>query len=410
MRRLCFIALAIVLLFSWSCSREDKLINSPLSESEVKTLSSAEKIEDIFLKVSETQLELTADSAISVISDIAKDSKGNFIIADGWKLNHVWIFSPDGHFLQKLGQQGQGPGEYNTPERVAINSEGEILVSDYLRGRIIFYDRDYRYEREILVKARMYRSVHVNNKNEIYMYEGMIGPMVHEVFDTIQKLNDDGDVILTFAPIPKKALKIRYSVAGDGMTIDKNDFIFEMNPLYYQIRKYTADGKLIKSFANPNFRNARKKSERPLVLNGPYYLEKGVLIVQREDRIDIFDTEGNFIVDEIPLPQKIIYAQGNTIYLEQWEEPESQKQQLNPKIICYDLKICSSEDTNPPFFKVDKEGTILLVIKRSTMTAVQEIIGQSKAWEEIRPFVLQTSHTVGLPSIGAENFFHKLTK
>lgn len=310
-----------------------------MSESEVKILSSAEEIEDIFVKVSETQLELTAESAIAVISDIVKDSKGNFVIADGWRLNNVLIFSPDGYFLQKLGQQGQGPGEYTTPEKVAVTSEGEILVSDYLRRRIIFYDRDYRYEREILVKSRMYRSVHVNSKREIYMYEGMVGPMVHDVFDTIKKLNDEGEAILTFAPIPQKALKIRYSVSGDGMTIDKNDFIFEMNPLYYQVRKYTADGKLIKSFANPHFRSARKKSKRPLVLNGPYYLEKGVLIVQREDRIDIFDTEGNFLVGEIPLPQKIIYAQGNAIYLEQWEEPESQKQKLNPKIICYELKI-----------------------------------------------------------------------
>jgi len=333
-----FIALAVILSFLWSCSRAAKSINSPLSESEIKVLSSAEKIEKIFVKASETQLELTEESAIAVISDIARDSKGNFIIADGWQLNQVWMFGSDGHFLQKLGQQGQGPGEYTTPERIAINSEGEILVSDYLGRRIIFYDKDYRYEREVLVKGRMYRSVHVNSKNEIYMYEGMVGPMVYEVFDTIQKLNDGGEVISTFAPIPQKALKMRYGVAGNGMTIDKNDCIFEMNPLYYQIRKYTADGKLIKSFTNPHFRDSRKKSEQPLVLNGPYYLEKGLLIVQREDRIDIFDTEGNFLVGEISLPQKIINAQGNAIILEQWEKPDSQKQQMNPKFICYELK------------------------------------------------------------------------
>ena len=254
-------------------------------------------------------------------------------------MNSVWIFSTEGHFLQKLGRQGQGPGEYNTPEKVAVNAEGDILVSDYLRSRLIFYDRDYRYKREILVKERMYRSVHVNSKREIYMYEGMVGPMVHDVFDKIKKLNDEGEAILTFAPIHQKALKIGYSVPGDGMTIDKNDFIFEMNPLYYQVRKYTANGKIIKSFAKPHFRNDRKDSKRPLVLNGPYYLEKGVLIVQREDRIDIFDTEGNFLVGGIPLPQKIIYSKGNAIYLEQWEEPETQEQQLNPKIICYELKI-----------------------------------------------------------------------
>jgi len=339
MRRLGLMGLAIVLLFSWSCSHGDKIMNSPLSEFEVKALSSAEKMEDIFLKIFETQLELTEESAIAVISDMVMDSKRNFIIADGWRLNSVWIFSPEGHFIKKLGQQGQGPGEYATPEKLAVNAEGDILVTDYMRRRIIFYDRDYRYEREILVKERMYRSAHVNCKNEIYMYEGMVGPTVHDVFDTIKKLNNKGEIVLTFAPIPENVLKMRYSASGDGMTIDKNNFIFEMNPLYYQIRKYTADGDLIKSFTNPHFRTDKKENKKPIVLNGPYYLEKGLLIVQWENRIDIFDTEGHFLVGGIPLSQKIIYSQGNCIYLEKWEEPESQKQQLNPKIICYELKI-----------------------------------------------------------------------
>lgn len=331
--------LMIVLLFSWSFSQKDKLMNSPLSESEIKALSSAGKIEDIFLMKSETQLELTDESAIAVISDIVRDSKGNFIIADGWRLNCIWIFNPDGHFLQKLGRQGQGPGEYNTPVRITVNSEDEILISDYLRRRIIFYDRNYRYEREILIKEKMYHSVHVNGKDEIYMYEGMVGPRDKYVFDTIKKLNEKGETVLTFAPIPKKVLGMGFSASGDGMTIDKNDFIFELNPLDYQIRKYTGDGEMIKSFANPHFRKVKKKNKQPLILNGPYYLEKGVLIVQREDHIDVFDTEGNFFVGEIPLSKKIIYAKENAIYLEQWEDPKSPKQQLNPKIICYKFKI-----------------------------------------------------------------------
>ena len=341
MRYLCPIVMAVILLFSWGCSPEDNLIDSPLSESEIKTLLSAKKMEDIFVKVSETQLELTDNSAIAVISDFVIDSMGNFIVTDGWKINNVWIFSPDGHFLKILGRQGQGPGEYNTPEKLAINLKGEILVSDYLKRRIICYNRDYQFEREILVDSRMYRAVHVNSKNEIYMYEGMVGPRTYNVFDTIKKLNDEGEVIITFASIPKEVLKMRYSTAKDGMTIDKNDFIFEMNPLYYKLRKYTSNGELIKYFTNPNFSNAwrkRKKGEKPLILNGPYYLEKELLIVQREDRIDIFDTNGNFLVGEIPFSQKIIYTQSNSIYIEKWEDLGTHKQHLNPKIMCYDLK------------------------------------------------------------------------
>jgi hypothetical protein len=102
----CLVLIALVLLFPWGCSRQPKTTNSPLSSSELKTLASARKIEDLFLKTAETQLELTENSAVSTMSDFIRDSKGNFILADGNLQNNVWIFSPDGHFMQNLGRQG----------------------------------------------------------------------------------------------------------------------------------------------------------------------------------------------------------------------------------------------------------------------------------------------------------------
>jgi len=73
------VLMALVLLFSWACSRQPEATNSPLSSSEIKALSSARKMEDIFLKTAETQLEPTENSAISTISDFVRDSKGNLM-------------------------------------------------------------------------------------------------------------------------------------------------------------------------------------------------------------------------------------------------------------------------------------------------------------------------------------------
>lgn len=305
-------------------------------KAEFRRLSSAKSMEDIFVMESETQLELTGESSIATITDMALDSKGNYIISDGVHLNQVWIFDHEGKFLQKLGKKGQGPGEYTAPLSVAVNSEGKIMVNDYYGMQIIFYDRNYQYERELKKLRGHY--IHVNSKNEIYLYEGMVPPVDRGVFDTIKKVDVNGKVVLSFAPIPDKALKTNYSIMADGMDIDKNDFIYEMNSLYYQIRKYTSEGKLIKSFKNPYFRDIRRKGKHPLSLNGPFCLENGLLIIQREKNLDLFDTEGNFIVGGIPVTHKVIYARGNGIYLEVWEEAEARERFLNPKIICYQLK------------------------------------------------------------------------
>lgn len=337
--RLVLIVLVLLFLFPWGCSRQPKAPNSPLSSSEIKVLSSARKLEDIFSKTSENQLELTENSAISVLNDFVLDSKGNFIVADGTHQNNIWIFSSDWHFIQNLGRQGQGPGEYSTPVSLEVSPEGDILVDDYLGSRLIFYDHNYQYKKQIISKGKWYHFVHVNHKNEIFMYEGMPTPMIYEVFDTIKKLNNNGETIISFAPIPAEVLKTPIFSLKDGMAIDKDDFIYEMNSLFYRIRKYTSDEQLVKSFVNPHFQQPEPKEGQQVILNGPYYLEKGLLLVQLQEHLDIFDTEGNFLVGGIPLSLNIIYSDGNFIYLEKWEQPQSGQPLPNPVIISYKLNL-----------------------------------------------------------------------
>jgi len=336
---LVLIALVLLFLFPWGCSRQPKAPNSPLSLSEIKVLSSARKIEDLFSKTSEIQLELTENSAISVLNDFVLDSKGNCVVADGTHQNNVWIFGPDGHFIQNLGRQGQGPGEYSTPRSLAVSPEGDILVDDYLGSRLIFYDHNYQYKKQIISKGKWCHFVHINHKNEIFMYEGTPTPMIYEVFDTIKKLNNNGETIISFAPIPAEVLKMPIFSLKDGMAIDKDDFIYEMNSLFYRIRKYTSDGQLVKSFVKPHFKQPEQKVGHWFILNGPYCLEKGLLLVQLQEHLDIFDTEGNFLVGGIPLSLNIIYSDGNFIYLEKWEQPQSGQGFPNPVIISYKLKL-----------------------------------------------------------------------
>ncbi len=62
-------------------------------------------------------------------TDIAFDSQGNIYILDSG--NHrIQKFSPDGKFLTTIGQQGQGPGEFQYPQSLSIDSEGYLYISD----------------------------------------------------------------------------------------------------------------------------------------------------------------------------------------------------------------------------------------------------------------------------------------
>lgn len=321
-----------------SCYRRERSRLSPLSHSELLAISSAKTPDELFERACDVQLETDADCPIAEISDMAIDAKGNFVISDGWQLGRVYLFAPDGRFVRTLGRRGQGPGEYSTPVSVAVNSRGELLIYDYLRNQIIVYGADYCYKRSIAVKPRIQYFIHLDRNNEIFLYSGAVGPRQREVFDTVHRLDESGSEVLSFAPLPEDVLGLDFSAVADGMTISEDERIYEMNPLYYQIRKYTTDGKLVKSFGNPNIEKRLRKGGPDGILNGPFYLEKGLIIVHRDGWLDIFDTEGNLIVDKIPLAQKIINAKRNTLYLEEWTMSGPEGAQLNPKIICRQLR------------------------------------------------------------------------
>ncbi len=314
---------------------------SSFSSTQRRNLEAAKKIEDIFKIETQTQLATSPDFAIADITDMEVDSEGNYIVADGWLRKAIFIFASDGRFLKQLGRQGQGPGEYQTPVSVDISSKREIWVGDYLGNRINVYDENFEFKRSIVGKGKIFHFIHINSQDEIYMYSGSVNPFRPAVYDTIQKYDSQGNRIISFAPLPEEIMDVKFSAIQDGMTLDRDDFIYEMNPLLYSMRKFTPNGKLVTTFSRKTgfFKIITKEGERPIVVYGPYYLEKGLILARVSDNLEIYDTDGNFIVGGLPFPHEIVATRGNSLYAEKWEETDRPEEQPNPKIICYKLKI-----------------------------------------------------------------------
>ena len=53
-----------------------------------------------------------------------------------WGGDCVSVFSPSGEKLQSFGKHGSGQGEFDCPRGVAVDGEGNILVSDGGNHRI----------------------------------------------------------------------------------------------------------------------------------------------------------------------------------------------------------------------------------------------------------------------------------
>ena len=79
-------------------------------------------------------------------------ANGDIFVADGHtptKGNaRIVKFSKDGKFIKQWGEHGSGPGQFEVPHGIAIDSKGRIFVADRNNKRIQIFDQDGKYLEE----------------------------------------------------------------------------------------------------------------------------------------------------------------------------------------------------------------------------------------------------------------------
>src|SRR5262245_22826092 len=63
-------------------------------------------------------------------ADVVVTRNGDFFVADGHYNSRVIHFSKDGKFLNAWGTKGPGPGQFDVPHAIAMDSKGRLLVAD----------------------------------------------------------------------------------------------------------------------------------------------------------------------------------------------------------------------------------------------------------------------------------------
>src|SRR5689334_7775655 len=75
-------------------------------------------------------------------TDVAVAANGDIFITDGHQNARVVKFDKDGKFIKAWGKKGEGPGEFNLPHTLVIDSRGRLLVGDRSNNRIQIFDQD----------------------------------------------------------------------------------------------------------------------------------------------------------------------------------------------------------------------------------------------------------------------------
>jgi len=73
-------------------------------------------------------------------TDVAVLRDGSFYVSDGYKNTRVMKFSADGRLEFEWGAKGTGPGQFNLPHGIAIDTQGRVIVCDRENERLQIFD------------------------------------------------------------------------------------------------------------------------------------------------------------------------------------------------------------------------------------------------------------------------------
>ncbi|HEY3232711.1 MAG TPA: TIGR03663 family protein, partial [Roseiflexaceae bacterium] len=70
---------------------------------------------------------------------LAVDSKGNVFVSDA-AAHRVEVYGPDGKLMREIGSFGSAPGQFNEPHGLAVDTQGNLYVADTWNARIDKFD------------------------------------------------------------------------------------------------------------------------------------------------------------------------------------------------------------------------------------------------------------------------------
>jgi DNA-binding beta-propeller fold protein YncE len=90
----------------------------------------------------------TTQDTFNSPSDVLVGPNGDIFVADGHggdTNNRIVKFTKDGKYIKEWGKKGTGPGEFDTPHRLAMDSAGRLFVADRSNNRVQVFDQDGKY-------------------------------------------------------------------------------------------------------------------------------------------------------------------------------------------------------------------------------------------------------------------------
>lgn len=281
-------------------------------------IKKAGSFEEIFKLEKSIVLETKNGLPAPKVNYLILSSNGDYIIINNaFDMMKVMVFGTDGKYKNLIGKSGYEAGEYLSPTSLSKDSYGNIYILDQARSRMNVYNPEYKFVKAFSFPASS-MFVHINNKNEMYLYQSV---KTQRQYNCILKMNTDGKRMAEFAPLPEEIMNVDNYSFCNTMAVDRKSFVYEVNPLWQNIRKYNSYGIFITEFGSkevtmlPYTDKAGNKSEVPRIVTGLFIFDDILMMVFDDNKMNFYDLDGEEIKKDVEIRKQIVYSSEKGIYL-----------------------------------------------------------------------------------------------
>jgi hypothetical protein len=99
---------------------------------------------------------------------VVRDALGRYIVGvPDHDAERLWVFDREGRFLTKFGFRGEGPGELLGISALTISPDGVLHAWDDRRGRVLTFDREFRFLGSNAAPRDLSAAIHLANGTTI---------------------------------------------------------------------------------------------------------------------------------------------------------------------------------------------------------------------------------------------------